>query len=78
MSISPPDKPTDHPDRFLQCQEAIEDAFQDLVEQAVAAGWGEAETVAAVVELADHHMLAQGEISILVDFLEQLRRRGQS
>jgi hypothetical protein len=47
-----------HPDRFLNCQEAIADAFRQLAERAVAAGWGEDEVAGALVDLADCHMLA--------------------
>jgi hypothetical protein len=53
-----PRSQTDHPDRFLNCQEAIEAAFASLAERAVAAGWGEAEVAAALVDVADCHMLS--------------------
>jgi hypothetical protein len=53
-----PKSQTDHPDRFLSCQEAVETAFASLAEQAVAAGWGEAEVAAALVDVADCHMLS--------------------
>ncbi|WP_220326906.1 hypothetical protein [Rhizobium wenxiniae] len=43
-----------HPDRFLQCQEAMAGAFS---EAAVKAGWRPEEVSAAMVELADHLML---------------------
>lgn len=46
-----------HPDRFLNCQEAAE-AFRQLTEQAVMAGWGETEVAGALVDIADCHMLS--------------------
>lgn len=48
----------DHPDRFLRCQEALEDAFSSIGDAAAAAGWSEEEVAAALVELADNYMLA--------------------
>jgi hypothetical protein len=48
----------DHPDRFLRCQEAMEDAFARIGEAAAAVGWSEEEIAAALVELADNFMLA--------------------
>lgn len=59
--IPPPKRPAGDPDRFLECQESLEVAFQSLIARAVEAGWTEAETCAAVIELTDHHMLAMVE-----------------
>jgi hypothetical protein len=54
--ISPPT--TDrHPDRFLQCQEAMAGAFSEVAMAAVQAGWKPEEIASAMVELADHMML---------------------
>jgi hypothetical protein len=47
-----------HPDRFLHCQEQMETAFTAMVEAAVLSGWHPEEVAAALVELADNHMLA--------------------
>lgn len=46
-----------HPDRFLQCQEAMAGAFSEVAMAAVKAGWNPEEVSAAMVELADHLML---------------------
>lgn len=46
-----------HPDRFLQCQEAMAGAFSEVAMAAVKAGWQPDEVSAAMVELADHLML---------------------
>lgn len=43
---------SEHPDHFLNCQEAIADAFRQLAEQAVMAGWGETEVAVALVDIA--------------------------
>ncbi|WP_075856506.1 hypothetical protein [Rhizobium hainanense] len=47
-----------HPDRFLKCQEAMEDALETVAASATSAGWSPEEVAAALVELADNHMLA--------------------
>jgi hypothetical protein len=41
-----------YPDRDIDCQQAIEAAFQELVENAVAAGWRPIEVSEAVGQLA--------------------------
>lgn len=48
----------DQPDRFLSCQEAIDEAACDMIALAVRAGWTEQEALAALVEVADNRMLA--------------------
>jgi len=47
-----------HPDRFLQCQEALESSVLAVVEAMTDAGWGPEEVAAALVELADNNMLS--------------------
>jgi hypothetical protein len=75
MTITPPPRPAAHPDRFLDAQEAIESAVLDVVDQAVSAGWGEVEAVAAIVAIAENRMLAIGENELLNRQIEDLRTR---
>lgn len=56
--VAPPETGREHPDRHLSCQEAIEPAFQELAGIAESAGWSETEVAAALVDLADNHILA--------------------
>ena len=49
---------SEHPDHFLNCQEAIADAFRQLAAQAVMAGWGETEVAGTLVDIADCQMLS--------------------
>jgi hypothetical protein len=49
--------PQGHPDRFLDCQAAMEDHFNEIMDAALAAGWLPAEASAAIAELADNYML---------------------
>lgn len=56
MTIASPKTAADYPDRPLECQFAIEPAFQDLARRAQAAGWSEREVAAALIDLAHNHM----------------------
>jgi len=57
MEYSPvPRTQSEHPDHFLNCQEAISDAFRHWP-ASVVAGWGETEVAGALVDIADCHML---------------------
>lgn len=58
-TIAPPETGHDHPDRHLSCQEALEPAFQAIAQAAEQSGWSGDEVAAALVDLADHHMLAR-------------------
>lgn len=73
MTISAPHRQVDHPDRTLDAQEAIEASFLVLVDQAVAAGWGELEAIAAIIALAENRALALAENQKVGDTLKQLR-----
>ena len=59
MTIRPPRHDSDSRDRWLECQEAMEAAIQGVMDEAVAAGWSEAEVVTAVMELANCWAFAQ-------------------
>lgn len=48
-------------DRLIECEEALEAAFQELVWRAMQAGWDEVEVCTAVAMLADHHILSAFE-----------------
>lgn len=60
--IDAPKTPSGHPDRLLSCEEAMEKAFNaasdDLVAQAVVAGWEAAEAEEAVLSLAQNRRWA--------------------
>jgi hypothetical protein len=75
MSITPPPRPADHPDRFLDAQEAIEAAVLRIVDHAVEMGWGEIEAIAAVVAVAENRMLSICENERVNRQIEELRKR---
>lgn len=57
-NIRPPKHSPDHPDRPLDCEEAMSSAFRTLVEQAMAAGWREAEITISLADIAEEYVLA--------------------
>ncbi|MDW9359757.1 hypothetical protein [Sinorhizobium medicae] len=67
MKIARPKRPTTDPDRHLDCEEAIEAAFQAVAAAAEAAGWTRHET-AALISLAENHSLAIEANDQLVEF----------
>lgn len=50
----------DDPDRDVRCQDAVQFAFGDLVDAAIAAGWGEREIIEAIIDLAEDRLQALG------------------
>jgi hypothetical protein len=58
MQVIPLPRHPDTPDRLVECEEALEASFQELVWRAVQAGWDEEEAATALAMLADHHVLA--------------------
>lgn len=63
-----------HPDRFLQCQEAMAGAVSEVALETVKAGWNPEEVASAMVELADHMMLGMIANRDLARDLSILRR----
>lgn len=57
IDIPSPKRPLDA-DRLLECEEALEASFQDLLWRAVHAGWDEEEAANAIASLAEDHALA--------------------
>lgn len=72
VEIIPP-KPGSQ-DRFIECQEAIEDQVQQIVADAHVSGWEHAETLAAIIEVAENLALGLGENQALDDLLGRLKR----
>jgi hypothetical protein len=78
MDRTAPPTTDKHPDRFLQCQEAMADALTDVALSAVEAGWRPEEVASALVELADRLMLGLIVNRDLDDDLTILKRRGRA
>jgi hypothetical protein len=56
--IARPRRPRNHPDRFLECQRAVENTVIGAVGEASAAGWQKDEIIAAMIAVADDMQLA--------------------
>jgi hypothetical protein len=61
------------PDRFINCQDALNDECQDLVERAVAAGWRPQEVPVAMIEspIIGLMMEANAEVEAALKMLKQ-------
>jgi len=73
MTVTPPPRPEDHPDRFLDAQEAIETDLLRLVDDAVSSGWGEREALAALIAVAENRVLALAANDETEDLLRRLK-----
>jgi hypothetical protein len=51
LPLSPPKKPYQYPDRAIDCQLSLDEAFRELWENITAAGWGPEEIADALYEL---------------------------
>ena len=65
----------DHPDRHVSCQFALRAAFVQVAARAVASSWNEREVAAALVDLADNHMLSLITLGELKAIVEAIRKR---
>lgn len=62
------------PDRFIECQEAIEGQMQELIAEAVQVGWSKAETLAAIIEVAENLALGMGEDEEMAAILSAIKK----
>jgi len=70
---SPKTQPSD-PDHSIECQEAMEDAFLELVNRGVKAGWNVEQVISAVIELADTQMVLRQEDARVEGTLRRMRK----
>lgn len=75
MSVAKPRHPRAHPDRFNECQRAIEDELIGLFVKAELAGWDKDEILAAIIEVADNTALALQKDVLLSVELARFRKR---
>lgn len=73
--VTAPKRPNGHPDRQLDCEEAMEAAFQEIAEKAIAAGWGQQEIALALVGLVQAHIHALRENEKTEAAMSRARRR---
>ncbi|CAN7215678.1 hypothetical protein LJR231_000664 [Phyllobacterium sp. LjRoot231] len=73
MTILKPSYPQNHPDRFSECQGALEDRLLELLGDAIEAGWTKDEVLAAMITVADNTSLAMHE-NVLLSVETELRK----
>lgn len=61
MTVEAPDYAVSHPDRSLDCQEAVEADLQRILADANTHGWGTLETISAMEEVLKNLRLAYAE-----------------
>jgi hypothetical protein len=71
--IARPRRPRNHPDRFLECQRAVENTVVSAIGEASAAGWQKDEIVAAMIAVADDMQLALNA-KVLLSVETELRK----
>ncbi|NKL08406.1 hypothetical protein GFL39_26410 [Rhizobium leguminosarum bv. viciae] len=59
--IRKPRQITPYADRDLDCQAALEDAFQQMVRLAITSGWDKIEAITALQELAFAHLSTEDD-----------------
>ena len=71
--IDPPKQQGDYPDRLLDCEEALEPLFHDLMKTAYAHGWEPAETRKALFRLLSADRRKDEENAITEAYLGLIR-----
>jgi hypothetical protein len=74
-SIEPPRLPPFHPDRLLECQDALAGAITKVIDDAEATGWTLAEITVAIADLADNVMLKEIDLEETNYYLKDLLAR---
>ena len=77
MTFDPPKKPYQYPDRLIDCQVAIDEAFQEMWEDIAAAGWGREEIANAIYELTDNHLTGLRENETVDRWLSNAKQSGR-
>ena len=72
--IAAPKPETDISDRTLDCEFALEPAFQALAEAAERVGWRAEDVASALVNLADCHVLARAANADTDAMIERVRK----
>ena len=75
VDFPPPPVLPDDENRHLHCQMTVELPIQEVIEAAVAAGWSEEETLAAIIEAADNLMFANVNNTELDALLKAMKRK---
>lgn len=78
MKITGPKTTGNYPDRFEDCQTAIEEVFVQLVVEATRAGWHHEEVLAAITSVADITAIAldtNGKADVEIRLLKLMKKK---
>ncbi|TIP39605.1 hypothetical protein [Mesorhizobium sp.] len=75
LKFAPPKTADHYPDRAIDCQMSIDEAFREIWENVAAAGWGQEEIAGALYELTDNHLTALRENEFTELRLARVRSR---
>ncbi|MBZ3695545.1 hypothetical protein [Phyllobacterium calauticae] len=78
MKIKAPKATGNYPDRFEDCQTAIEEVFVQLVVEATRAGWRHEEVLAAITSVADITAIAldtNGKADVEIRLLKLMKKK---
>jgi hypothetical protein len=73
MTVPGPTRTRDDPDRFADCQRAVEDRILELLGDAQVAGWTKQEVLPAMIEVAENTNLAMHQ-NVLSSVEKELRK----
>ncbi len=73
MTIPGPTRTRNDPERFADCQRAVEDRMLELLGDAQVAGWSKEEVLAAMIEVAENTNLAMHP-NVLLSVETELRK----
>ncbi len=73
MTIPGPTRTRNDPERFADCQRAVEDRMLELLGDAQVAGWTKEEVLAAMIEVAENTNLAMHP-NVLLSVETELRK----
>lgn len=78
MKIKAPRAKWKYPNRFNDCQLAIEDGLIDLIAEASLAGWRKEEVISAIIEVADNTALAldiKAKLSVDIQVMKLMKKK---
>jgi hypothetical protein len=73
--VTTPKRSMNHPDGLLDCEEAMEKAFQAISERAAVAGWSQHKATLRLIGLIQAHIVTMRENEKTEEAIARARRR---
>jgi hypothetical protein len=77
MNIQAPKRRDTHPDQPVDCRDAMDKAFHELMANTIAAGWGPQEVADAISQPTEAHLMARFEKAATEAQIKQARRNAE-